>query len=90
MAAAAIMDFENLKNLTADTLRGVNVHHHGKFCQNQSSGCEEIAMFRFFKMAAAAMLSFQKFKFLTTGGLRSVIMCYNTKFRVDQSNQGRN
>ena len=63
MAAAAIFDFENLKNLTTDTLRGAVVHHHAKFCHNLSSGCGEVAIFPFFKMATAAILNFQKFKF---------------------------
>ena len=65
MAAAAILDFQNLKNLTANTVRSVNLHHRAKFHRNRSSGYGEIAIFRFFKMAAAAILNFQKFKFLT-------------------------
>ena len=70
MAAAAILDFDNLKNLTADTLRRASVHHH--------------AIFRFFKMAAAAILNFQKLKFLTIDAFRRLIMCYHTKVRVDR------
>ena len=88
MAAAAILDFENLKNLTTDTVRRVNMHHHANFHQNRSRGCGEITIFRFFKMASAAILNFQKFKFLTAGGLRRLILCYHTKFRIDRSNHG--
>ena len=66
MAAAAILHFENLKNLTADTVRRVNLHHPAKFHRNRSSGCGEIAFFRFFKMAAVRHLGFAERMFWTT------------------------
>ena len=88
MAAFAILDFENLKNLTAGTLGRANVHYRAKFHRNRSSGCREIAIFQFFKMAAVAILNFQKFKFLTAVGLRRLIMCYRDNFHVDWSNRG--
>jgi len=47
MVAAAILDFENLTNLTTDTVCRANIHRHAKFHRNQSSGWGEIAIFRF-------------------------------------------
>ena len=66
MAAAAILDFENLKNLTADTVRRVNLHHRAQFHRNRSSGSREIVIFRFFKMAAVRHLGFTVNLFIWT------------------------
>ena len=59
MAVAVMLDFENLKNLTPDTLHTANLQHRAKFHRNRSSGSGEIVIFRFFKMATAAILNFQ-------------------------------
>ena len=63
LAAAAILDFRNVKILTIGTFNKVELHLHAKFCQNRSNR-------RFFKMAAAAILDFQNFKFLTAGTVK--------------------
>jgi len=64
-AAAAILDFRNLKFLTSLTVKRVELHHSAKFRRNFSNRGRDIAIFRFFKMAAAAILDFTNFKFLT-------------------------
>jgi len=40
-----------------------------KFCQNRSIGCEDIKIFRFFKMAAVAILDFRNRVLLIPGGI---------------------
>jgi len=60
MVAVAILDFENLKNLTADALWRASVYHRAKLHLNRSSGCGEIVIFRFFNMAAIRHLGFAK------------------------------
>jgi len=37
MAAAAILDFQNLKFLTVRTVKSVELHHRAKFRQNRSN-----------------------------------------------------
>jgi len=39
MATATILDFQKFKILSQ-----LNTHHHAKFCQNRSNGCEDIAI----------------------------------------------
>jgi len=39
MAAAAILDFRNLKFLTVGTVMRVKLHHYAKFRQNRSNHC---------------------------------------------------
>ena len=58
MAAAAILDLQNFKFLTAGTVKGVELHQHAKFCENPLNCGRNMAIFRFFKMAAAAILDF--------------------------------
>ena len=58
MAAAAILDFQNLKFLTFGTVKRVELRNHAKFCRNRSTRGRDIAIFRIFKMADAAMLDF--------------------------------
>ena len=45
MAAAAILDFENLKNLTADTLWRANLHHMQNFIEIGPAIAVEISRF---------------------------------------------
>ena len=58
MAAAAILDFQNLEILTFGTVKSVELRNHAKFCRNRSNRGRDIAIFRIFKMADAAMLYF--------------------------------
>ena len=58
MAAAAILDFQNLKILTFGTVKRVELRDHATFCRNRSNRGRDIAIFRIFKMADAAMLDF--------------------------------
>jgi len=60
MAAAAILDFKNLKFLAVGKIKRVLLHHRVKFCKkNWSNYSQDIAIFQFFKTAAAAILDFQ-------------------------------
>ena len=63
MAAAAILDFQNFKFLTAGTVKGVELHQQAKLCENPLNCGRNMTIFRFFKMAAAAILDFRNFKF---------------------------
>jgi len=58
-AAAAILDFWNLKILLLIGMERVETHQRAKFRLNRSIDCEDIKIFRFLKMAAAAILNFQ-------------------------------
>jgi len=58
MAAATILDFRNREFLFDAGICGAETHHCTKFRQNRSYHCEDIAIFRIFKMAAAAILDF--------------------------------
>ena len=42
MAAAAIMDFQNLKFLMFGTVKRVELHNHAKFCRNRSNRGRDI------------------------------------------------
>jgi len=56
MAAAAILNFQKFKILTVDLLYGANVRHRGKFHQNRSNGCRDMAIYRFSKWRPSAIL----------------------------------
>ena len=58
MAAAAILDFQNFKFLTAGTVNGVELHQRAKFRENRLNRGRNMAIFRFFNMAVAAILDF--------------------------------
>ena len=60
------------------------MHQHAKFCQNRSIGCEDIKIFRFFKMAAAAIFDFQKRAFLFAVGIWGAQTHHCTKFRQNR------
>jgi len=61
MAAAAILNFSNLKFLTVGRLKRVELRRHAKFGRNRSNRGREMVIFQFFKMAAAAA-GFLKFE----------------------------
>ena len=52
MAAAAILDLFNFEILLIVEIQRLEMHFHAKFCQNRSIGCEDIKIFRFYKMVA--------------------------------------
>ena len=58
MAAAAILDFLNLKFLTFRTVKRVELRNHAKFCRNGSNRGQDIVILRILKMADAAMFDF--------------------------------
>ena len=58
MAAAAILDFCNVRNLLAQGTQKAEVHRQAKFLQRRSIHCEDIAIFRLFKMAAVCHVGF--------------------------------
>jgi len=62
MAAAAILDFQHFKFLTAGTVKGVELHQRAKCRENRLNRGRNVAIFRFFKMATAAILDFRNFK----------------------------
>jgi len=49
MAAAAILDFQNMKFLTFATDKRVELRNHTKFCQNRLNRGRDMVIFRFFK-----------------------------------------
>jgi len=71
MAAADILDFQNMKFLTARTVKRVELRNHAKFCRNRLNRSRDMVIFQFFKMADAVILDFKNFKFLTVGTLNS-------------------
>jgi len=44
MAAAAILDFQKFKILTADPLLGADMRHHAKFHKNRWNGRRDMAI----------------------------------------------
>jgi len=58
MAAAAILDFRNLKFLTFVTVKSVELHNRAKFCRNHLNRGRDMVILRFFKMTAAVILDF--------------------------------
>jgi len=57
-AAAAILDFSNLKLLTVGRLKMAELHHRAKFGRNRSKRGRDMAIFRFFNMMAVCHLGF--------------------------------
>jgi len=70
IAAAAILDFSNLKFLNVRNAQEGRTASPCKFGRNPSNRGRNMAIFRFFKMAAAAILHFSNFIFLTIARLR--------------------
>ena len=89
MAAAAILDFQNLKFLTFWTVKRVELRNCAKFCRNRSNHGRDIVIFRFSKMAAAAILDFQNLKFFTFETVKRVELRNHAKFCLNRSNCGR-
>jgi len=89
MAAAVILDFQNLKILTVGRLKRVEMRPRAKFGRNLSNGGRDMAIFRFSKMAAAASLDFQNFKFSTVGCFKSVEVRRCAKFGQNRWNRCR-
>jgi len=88
-AAAAILDFQNLKFLTIKTVKRVDLRNRAKFCRNRLNRGRDMAVFRFFKMAAAAILGFKNFKFLTVGTVKKVKLHQCAKFHPNRFYRGR-
>ena len=74
MAAAAMLDFQNLKFLTFGTVKRAELRNRAKFCRNSSNRGWDTALFRIFKMADAAILDFYNFKFLTVEKVKKVVV----------------
>jgi len=85
MATAAILDFWNRKILLVTTVQRAETHPLAKFCQNRSIGCEDIKIFRFFKMAAAAILFFWNSEFLCAVNICRTQMHQCSEFRQNRS-----
>ena len=56
MSAAAILDFWNREISLSNGVQRVEAHQRAKYRQNLSIGCEDIKIFRIFKMAAVTIL----------------------------------
>jgi len=69
MAAAAILDFWYREILLVIVVQCAETHQHAKFRQNRSINCEDIKIFRFFKMAAVAILDFRNHELLFADGI---------------------
>jgi len=80
MAAAAILDCRIRKILLAIVAIVVEIftaHQRAKFCQNWSIDCDDIEIFRFFKMAAVRYLGLMLgiFGQLTVSACGSLSLC---------------
>ena len=58
MAAAAILNFQNVLFLTPDDIYVAHIYHHIKFGANWSRIGRDMRFCVFFKMAGAAILNF--------------------------------
>ena len=63
----------------------VETHQHAKLYQNRSIGCDDIKIFRFFKMAAAAIFHYPIRKILFAVGVWRPQTHHCTKFRQNRS-----
>jgi len=88
MAAAAILDFSNLKSLTVRRLKRAELRRRAKFGRNRPKRVRDMAIFRFFKMAAAAILDFSNFKFLTVRRLKRAELRRCAKCGRNRSKRG--
>ena len=89
MAAAAILNFPNLKFLTFGTVKRVELRNRAKFCGNRSNRGPDMVIFHFSKMAAVAILHFKNFKFVTVGTVKKVKLHQCAKLHRNRSNRGR-
>ena len=62
MAAAAIVDFLNLKFLTVVLLKRAELHGRAKFAQNRSKYGRDMAIFSIFQDGGRRHLGFFKFQ----------------------------
>jgi len=85
MAAAANLDFQNVKLLMVGRLKTVEVRRVAKFGGKRSNRGRDIAIFRFF-----AILKVKILKILTVGMLKRVKLRHGVKFRLNPSNHGQN
>ena len=81
--AAAILDFQKFKFLTARTFQRPNFRYCAKFHQDRPIRCWDIANFRFFKMADVGFL---KLQFWIFSGIRIANGRHRAKFRENRSN----
>jgi len=62
MAAAAILDFQNVKCLTFGKVKRVELRNHAKFCRNRSNRGRDIAIFANFQDGGRRHVEFLKFQ----------------------------
>ena len=62
MAAAAILDSQNLKFLTFGTFKRVELRNHAKFCRNRSNRGRDIAILANFQESGRRHVGFLKFQ----------------------------
>ena len=68
MAAAAILDFENFKFLTVGAVKGVDLHEHAKFRENQLNRSRNMVIFSIFQDGGRRHLEFLKFQIFNFRG----------------------
>jgi len=64
MAAAVVLDLQNVKILGVGRVKRVKMRNRAKFRGDWSNRREDMAIFRFFKMATAAILDFPNVEIL--------------------------
>jgi len=79
-----MLDFWKREILFTIGVQGCKTHQHAYFIINWSIGCEDIKIFRFFKMAAAAILYFRYSEFLFAAGICGSQTHHCTKFRQNR------
>ena len=80
MTAAAILDFQKFKFLTARTFERPNLRYCAKFHQDRSIRCWDMAIFLFFKMADVRHVGFLKLQFWIFCVIRSANARHHVKF----------
>ena len=87
MAAAAILDCQNVEILGVGKVKRVKMRHFAEFHGDRSNYCWNMAIFGFFKMAAAAILDFFVFEILRVGMVDTFQLRRRAEFHGNQSSR---
>jgi len=85
MAAAAVLDFQKFKFLTADTLQRPNMRNPAKFHQDRPIR-KNMAIFRFSRWRPSALLDLNEKCILRFGTVGTAHMPHCAKFGRNRSN----
>jgi len=75
-----------LEILTAEPVRGANMHQSAKFRVDYVNRCRDMTVFKFSKWRKSAILDFEKFEILPTGPIANTNMRLRATFVADRSN----